>query len=49
MIDKQILLTFLNEPELFFVHTVKWFQLLLFKSQFNISHLFGHIVFLFEP
>ena len=27
-----------------FLHTVKWFQVLLYKSQFNISHLFAHTV-----
>ena len=31
-----------------FLHTVKWFQVLLYKSQFNISHLFTQFV-LFDP
>ena len=26
-----------------FLHTVKWFQVLLYKSQFNTSHLFAHL------
>ena len=29
MICKHFVDTFLNEPELIFLHTVKWFQLLL--------------------
>ena len=33
-----LLTTFLNE--IFFLHTVKWFQVLLYESQFNISQLF---------
>ena len=28
-----------------FLHTVKWFQVLLHKSQFNISHLLAHSLF----
>ena len=33
MISKHILLiTFLNEPELILLHTVKWFQVLLFNT-----------------
>ena len=29
----------------FFLQTVTWFQVSLHKSQFNISHLFAHIVY----
>ena len=41
-----LLITFLNEPELIFMHTVKWFQALLFntkKIQLNISNLFTQL------
>ena len=31
------------------MYTVKWFQVLLYKSQFNISHLFAHLVFSIWP
>ena len=43
MICKQILLiTFLNEPKLIFLHTIKWFQVLL-TMQLNISKLFTQL------
>ena len=46
MISKHILqMTFLNEHELILFHTVKWFQLFLFKIRiilFTVNHLFAH-------
>ena len=51
-----LLITFLNMPDIFFIflifffffffflHTIKWFQVLLYKLQFNISHLFAYTV-----
>ena len=39
MICKYILLrTFLNEPKLIFLHTVKWFQVLLCVTNNSIIH-----------
>ena len=39
-----LLITFLNEPELIFWRTVKWFQVLLAKwiILFTINELFAH-------
>ena len=37
MICKYIL-TFLNEPKLFLLHTVKWFQVLLYIANNSIKH-----------
>ena len=38
MIWEHILwITFLNEPELFFLYTVKWFQLFLYNSHNLVS------------
>ena len=43
MICKHILfITFLNEPELILLYSVKWFQ--VYKSQFN-SHLLAHSLY----
>ena len=45
MILKHVLLIkFLNEPELIFLHTVKWFQVLLSNMNNSIFyyHLFAH-------
>ena len=39
MIFKHILLiTFLKKPELIFLHTVKWFQVLLCITNISIKH-----------
>ena len=39
MICKQILLiTFVNEPQLLLLHTVKWFQVLLCVTNYSIKH-----------
>ena len=37
MINKNVLLTFLNEPKLILLHTVKWFQVLLFITNNSIK------------
>ena len=37
--------TFLNEPEFFFLHAVKWFHVLPYKSQFSISHFFTYSLY----
>ena len=45
MIHGYILLnTFLNEPELFFLYTVKWFQVLLHNSHNSTSVICLHTV-----
>ena len=33
----------LKQTWAFFLHAVTWFPVLLYKSQFNISHLFAHV------
>ena len=44
-ICKHILqITFLGEPELFFLRKFKLFPVLLYKLQFNIGHLFAYII-----
>ena len=47
MICKHILLiTFLNEPKLILLHAVKWFQILLFNTNYLIKHqsfLYTHL------
>ena len=45
MIFKHILLlTFLSEPELIYLHTVKWFQVFLFNmnNYIHFNPLFAH-------
>ena len=42
-----LLITFLNEPELF-LHTVKWFQVLLHNSHSLTSVIFAHTIVLFD-
>ena len=38
MICKHILISFLNEPKLILLHTVKWFQVLLYIANNSIKH-----------
>ena len=38
MICKHILLTFLNKPELIFLHTVKWFHVVICVTNNSIKH-----------
>ena len=49
MISKHILwITYLNEPELIFFHTVKWFHYFnqIWIILFIINHLFAHSLIL---
>ena len=44
-----LLLIFLNDPELFLLSTIKWFQVLLYNSHNLTCHLFTHIVCSIRP
>ena len=37
-----MVISFSNELNLIYLHTVKWFQVLLYKTKFSISHSFTH-------